>query len=315
MMEQELETTAFDEIEISDDTPEVTVVDEAPVVVAEEEEETPVTKPKSKANKPPKPTYAELKAKAAALERMVVERSENEAALQRRLQEEAKLRHAQAERMAALEKETATTTAKTIDASLDQLTELYEKALESGDTKRAAELHKQSVRVAMDKATVERIAAMPVASLPPVETPPPSNIPIAAQTWLTQRNFKSWDKDDQKIVDSIASKLMRAGGDAGSKEFYDELDKRLKPILPERYSMDDEEDEIEEIVEPKSVTKKPAPSTIGKVAEPMRGGIKREGNKLRIPRAELERIKQSMQIIGWNSEDPKAILEFISLKD
>ena len=316
-MSDELEV--FDTIEISGVVPDVEIIEEKKPSTSTDVEDTlevveePIEEVKKDVIEKKKKKGNPYVEKVRALERMVQTQDEEvESAKQRA--HRAELEKAELlKRLVDLEKNTATSTKASLTSSLDSLTDLYQQALEAGDTKRVAELQRKMMQVTMDVAAAERIASMPVTPPSPSPSPTP-NIPIAAKQWLETRNFKNWDKEDKAIVDGVATKLIKKGMDAGTAPFYTELDKQLKRILPEHYNEEDEDDEVE-MEEEKPVAKKVS-NTAGAVSTPARGGIKREGNKLKISKAELERIKSSMRLVKFgNPNDPASILEFIKYQE
>lgn len=134
-----------------------------------------------------------------------------------------------------------------LDAQLDQAKKNYREAHEAGDVDKMFDaqqaLSKISIeqerhRIAKDRqdAQSKQVAEQPQSGAQPQPQPQAAPVDPKAQAWAEKND---WFGDDQVMTSTamgIHQKLSEEGFDLSSDEYYDEIDRQLKGLFPDKFT-------------------------------------------------------------------------------
>ena len=134
-----------------------------------------------------------------------------------------------------------------LDAQLDQAKKNYREAHEAGDVDKMFDaqqaLSKISIeqerhRIAKDRqdAQSKQVADQPQSGAQPQSQPQAAPVDPKAQAWAEKND---WFGDDQVMTSTamgIHQKLSEEGFDLSSDEYYDEIDRQLKSLFPDKFN-------------------------------------------------------------------------------
>ena len=134
-----------------------------------------------------------------------------------------------------------------LDAQLDQAKKNYRDAHEAGDVDKMFDaqqaLSKISIeqerhRIAKDRqdAQSKQVADQPQSGAQPQSQPQAAPVDPKAQAWAEKND---WFGDDQVMTSTamgIHQKLSEEGFDLSSDEYYDEIDRQLKGLFPDKFT-------------------------------------------------------------------------------
>lgn len=134
-----------------------------------------------------------------------------------------------------------------LDAQLDQAKKNYREAHEAGDVDKMFDaqqaLSKISIeqerhRIAKDRqdAQSKQVADQPQSGAQPQPQPQAAPVDPKAQAWAEKND---WFGDDQVMTSTamgIHQKLSEEGFDLSSDEYYDEIDRQLKGLFPDKFT-------------------------------------------------------------------------------
>lgn len=132
-----------------------------------------------------------------------------------------------------------------LDAQLDQAKKNYREAHEAGDVDKMFDaqqaLSKISIeqerhRIAKDRqdAQAKQVTDQPQA----VAQPQPQEAPIdpKAQAWAERNDWFGQDRIMTNVAMGIHEKISEEGFDVSSDEYYDEIDRQLKSLFPDKFT-------------------------------------------------------------------------------
>lgn len=134
-----------------------------------------------------------------------------------------------------------------LDAQLDQAKKNYKEAHDNGDVDKMFDaqqaLSKISIeqerhRIAKDRqdAQSKQVTDQPQAVVQPQPQPQAAPVDPKAQAWAEKND---WFGDDQVMTSTamgIHQKLSEEGFDLSSDEYYDEIDRQLKGLFPDKFT-------------------------------------------------------------------------------
>jgi len=134
-----------------------------------------------------------------------------------------------------------------LDAQLDQAKKNYREAHDAGDVDKMFDaqqaLSKISIeqerhRIAKDRqdAQSKQVAEQPQSGAQPQPQPQAAPVDPKAQAWAEKND---WFGDDQVMTSTamgIHQKLSEEGFDLSSDEYYDEIDRQLKGLFPDKFT-------------------------------------------------------------------------------
>jgi len=134
-----------------------------------------------------------------------------------------------------------------LDAQLDQAKKNYREAHDAGDVDKMFDaqqaLSKISIeqerhRIAKDRqdAQSKQVADQPQSGAQPQPQPQAAPVDPKAQAWAEKND---WFGDDQVMTSTamgIHQKLSEEGFDLSSDEYYDEIDRQLKGLFPDKFT-------------------------------------------------------------------------------
>lgn len=134
-----------------------------------------------------------------------------------------------------------------LDAQLDQAKKNYKEAHDNGDVDKMFDaqqaLSKISIeqerhRIAKDRqdAQSKQVTDQPQAAVQPQPQPQAAPVDPKAQAWAEKND---WFGDDQVMTSTamgIHQKLSEEGFDLSSDEYYDEIDRQLKGLFPDKFT-------------------------------------------------------------------------------
>lgn len=133
---------------------------------------------------------------------------------------------------------------------------------------------------------------------------PPAKVQKQAAKWMERNNWynPSATDPDSRVAKKVDELLATQGWDPSTKDYWEELDRRLQKELPHRYN-DDNDDDIREVRRPRNVV-----GSAGREASAAYGGSNRTQFVL-----SPERVRAMKEAGAWENPERKAkmIKQFI----
>lgn len=159
-----------------------------------------------------------------------------------------------------------------VDSNIKSLEDLYEKALEAGDSKQLREVNTLLQKAIVKQDRLESDTAQFVNYKKQAEEqakqPKPIQLPPSVQDWINKNPKYQSDSTFKTEADSAHDAAIRYGYAFGSPAYLEFLDKRIEKIFGK------EDDGVEEVIEEKPKPKREASYS----APPSRGGGDGGGN-------------------------------------
>ena len=227
------------EIEVVDDTPEEdrnrALMTEAPADPTDEELESYTESAKKRLKHFTKGYHEERRAKETAIR----EREEAIRAAQVIFDENKKLKGSLNQGQQALLEQAK----KVVANELTQAKQQYKAAYEAGDADALVEAQENMTTVKMRSERVNNFRAPPMPEEKPVVEIPQST-PTDEKAVAWQRNNDWFGSDDEMTSFALGlhNKLIKAGVDPRSDEYYDKVNTRVRQVFPEKFDSEETAD-------------------------------------------------------------------------
>lgn len=242
VVEDDTEDDAI-EVEVVDDTPQADRGRKAsapPAEVTDEELEDYSDKVRKRIKHFSKGYHDERRAKEAA----VRERSELEQVAQRLIQENSDLKGTVSKNQEALLEQAKRTAA----GEMILAKRAYKSAYEEGDSDKLVD--------AQEKMTNAKFKSDKLSALQPEETPvkiedtqesfAPAPIDERANSWAASNEWFGQDDEMTSFALGLHNKLVKAGADPQTDEYYEKINSRMRQIFPDEFNDGDVEVEVEQ---------------------------------------------------------------------
>lgn len=269
------------EIEIEGQEKEEAPKVEIEVEKVEEEEQDQESKETSKQEEPKELEGIETQGAQKRIRRLVAQRNqerEEKAELEKRIAEyERKLKEKE-EESASVKLRNLEANETAIKNQLSLAEKAYRKALENGDADEIVETQKSlySATLQMDRINTLKEQQSEVkpantevedqVKTPQQDRPTPTDFDPRAVAWAQKHDKYFGPTGDmvftRKAIE-INNSLLNEGWSAEDEDFYDEIDRQLKPIFPKYYEQDKKEEAVVEQPEVKAEPKKPSQVVAG----------------------------------------------------
>ena len=225
------------EIEVVDDTPEEdrnrALMTEAPTDPTDEELESYTESAKKRLKHFTKGYHEERRAKETA----VREREEAIRAAQVIFEENKKLKGSLNQGQQALLEQAK----KVVANELNDAKKQYKDAFESGDSDALVNAQEQLTIIKMKSERVNNFKPAPVKEdLPVAQKQQP--IDEKAVLWTRKNDWFGSDDEMTSFALGLHNKLVKAGVDPRSDEYYDKVDARVRQVFPEKFDSDETAD-------------------------------------------------------------------------
>ena len=225
------------EIEVVDDTPEEdrnrALMTEAPTDPTDEELESYTESAKKRLKHFTKGYHEERRAKETAIR----EREEAIRAAQVIFEENKKLKGSLNQGQQALLEQAK----KVVANELNDAKKQYKDAFESGDSDALVNAQEQLTTIKMKSERVNNFKPAPVKEDAPVAQ---KQQPVDEKAVLWVRNNDWFGSDDEMTSFALGlhNKLVKAGVDPRSDEYYDKVDARVRQVFPEKFNSEETAD-------------------------------------------------------------------------
>ena len=225
------------EIEVIDDTPEEdrnrALMTEAPTDPTDEELESYTESAKKRLKHFTKGYHEERRAKETAIR----EREEAIRAAQVIFEENKKLKGSLNQGQQALLEQAK----KVVASELNDAKKQYKDAFESGDSDALVNAQEQLTTIKMKAERVNNFKPTPVKEdAPVVQKQQP--VDEKAISWTRKNDWFGSDDEMTSFALGLHNKLVKAGVDPRSDEYYDKVDARVRQVFPEKFDSDETAD-------------------------------------------------------------------------